>query len=91
MPKVKDKKRILKVAREKQLVIYKGTPIRLSEQKQTYRYRGHFDGCKMGGEMAMGEKNEGIKKYKQVVTKLLWGYKIQHYQSILLTIREYSQ
>ena len=30
MPKVKDKERILKVAREKQLVTYKGTPLRLS-------------------------------------------------------------
>ena len=30
MPKVKDKERILKVAREKKLVIYKGVPIRLS-------------------------------------------------------------
>ena len=30
MPKVKDKKRILKSAKEKQLVIYKGVPIRLS-------------------------------------------------------------
>ena len=28
--KVKDKERILKAAREKQLVMYKGTPIRLS-------------------------------------------------------------
>ena len=30
MPKVKDKERILKAAREKQIVIYKGVPIRLS-------------------------------------------------------------
>ena len=30
MPKVKDKERILQAAREKQLVIYKGVPIRLS-------------------------------------------------------------
>ena len=30
MPKVKDKVRILKLAREKQLVTYKGAPIRLS-------------------------------------------------------------
>ena len=30
MPKVKNKERILKAAREKQLVIYKGAPIRLS-------------------------------------------------------------
>ena len=29
MPKVKDKERILKAAREKQLVTYKGGPIRL--------------------------------------------------------------
>ena len=30
MPKVKDKERILKVARKKQLVAYRGVPIRLS-------------------------------------------------------------
>ena len=30
MPKVKDKERILKAAREKQIVTYKGVPIRLS-------------------------------------------------------------
>ena len=30
MPKVKDKARIFKVAREKQLVTYRGVPIRLS-------------------------------------------------------------
>ena len=31
MQKVKDKERILKAAREKQLLIYKGAPIRLSD------------------------------------------------------------
>ena len=30
MPKVKDKERILKAAREKETVIYKGVPIRLA-------------------------------------------------------------
>ena len=30
MPKVKDEERILKTAREKQIVTYKGVPIRLS-------------------------------------------------------------
>ena len=30
MAKIKDKERIIKVAREKQQVTYKGTPIRLS-------------------------------------------------------------
>ena len=30
MPEVKDKERILKTAREKQLVTYRGVPIRLS-------------------------------------------------------------
>ena len=32
MPKVKDKERILKAAREKQLVIYRGLPMRLSAE-----------------------------------------------------------
>ena len=35
MPKVKDKETILKVAREKQLVIYKGAPIKLSADFST--------------------------------------------------------
>ena len=41
MPKVKDKERILKVAREKQRVIYKGVPIRLSADfsKETLQAR----------------------------------------------------
>ena len=30
MPKIKDKERILKAAREKQIVTYRGVPIRLS-------------------------------------------------------------
>ena len=38
MPKVKDKERILKAAREKQRVTYKGVPIRLSADfsKETF-------------------------------------------------------
>ena len=41
MPKVKDKERILKVAREKQIVIYNGVPIRLSADfsKETFKAR----------------------------------------------------
>ena len=41
MPKVKDKERILKAAREKQLVTYRGVPIRLSADfsKETLRAR----------------------------------------------------
>ena len=41
MPKVKDKVRILKLAREKQLVTYKGAPIRLSADfsKETLQAR----------------------------------------------------
>ena len=41
MPKVKDKERILKAAREKQIVIYKGVPIRLSADfsKETLQAR----------------------------------------------------
>ena len=32
MPKIKDKERILKAAREKKLVTYRGVPIRLSAE-----------------------------------------------------------
>ena len=41
MPKVKEKERILKAAREKQLVTYKGVPIRLSADfsKETFQAR----------------------------------------------------
>ena len=41
MPKVKNKERILKAAREKQLVIYRGVPIRLSADfsKETLQAR----------------------------------------------------
>ena len=41
MPKVKDKKKILKAAREKKLVTYKGIPIRLSADfsKETLQAR----------------------------------------------------
>ena len=34
LPKIKDKERILKAAREKKRVTYKGVPIRLSAKKQ---------------------------------------------------------
>ena len=41
MPKVKDKERILKAAREKKLVTYRGVPIRLSADfsKETLQAR----------------------------------------------------
>ena len=41
MPKVKDKERILKAAREKKLVIYRGVPIRLLADfsKETWQAR----------------------------------------------------
>ena len=44
MPKVKDKKRILKAAREKKLLTYKGVPIRLSADfsKETLQTRRHW-------------------------------------------------
>ena len=41
MPMVKDKERILKAAREKQIVAYKGVPIRLSAglSKESFQSR----------------------------------------------------
>ena len=39
MPKVKDKERILKAAREKKLVVYKGMSIILSAESQKKLYR----------------------------------------------------
>ena len=46
MPKVKDKERILKAASEKQLVTYRGVPIRLSADfsKETLQARRDWQG-----------------------------------------------
>ena len=43
MQKVKDKERILKVAREKHLVIYKGAPIRVSANFSTETLQARRD------------------------------------------------
>ena len=40
LPNVKDKEKILKAAREKERVTYKGVPMRLSAQKKPYRQEG---------------------------------------------------
>ena len=41
-----------------------------SNREQIYRYREHFGGSHMGGVLGgMGEKGEGTKKYKLVITK----------------------
>ena len=47
MPKVKDKERMLKAAREKQLVTYKGAPIRLSTDFSTEILQARRDGPKI--------------------------------------------
>ena len=43
IPKVKDKQRILKAAREKQLITYKGVPIRLSADSSTETLQSRKD------------------------------------------------
>ena len=42
LPKIKDKERILKVARDKETITYKGVPMRLSADfsKETFRQEG---------------------------------------------------
>ena len=41
-----------------------------TKQKQTHRYREQFNDCQMeGGFESLGEKGEGIKKYKLVGTE----------------------
>ena len=41
-----------------------------TKQRQTHRYREHFDGCQMRGAFGgVDKKGEGIKKYKLVVTE----------------------
>ena len=54
MPKIKDKKRILKAAREKQVVIYEGIPRRQSADfsKETFQARRAF----FAGNIKSGEK-----------------------------------
>ena len=46
MPKIKDKKRILRAAREKQTITYEGVPIRLSADflKETFQARRDWQG-----------------------------------------------
>ena len=46
MERAKDKERILKAAREKQRVSYKGTPIRLSADFSTEPFSGQKGGAK---------------------------------------------
>ena len=40
LPKIKQRERILEAAREKDIVTYKGVPIRLFSQKRPYRQEG---------------------------------------------------
>ena len=40
LPKIKDKERIFKAAREKETVTYKGVPCQLISQKKHYRQKG---------------------------------------------------
>ena len=47
MPKVKDKERILKAAREKQLVTFNGTPTRLSADFSTETWQDRRDWNKL--------------------------------------------
>ena len=47
MAKLKDKERILEAAREKQLVTYKGAPIRLSSDFSTETFKARRDWHKL--------------------------------------------
>ena len=42
---------------------------RQTTQKQTHRYKEQTVDCQVGGGWRLGEKGEGIKKYKLAVTK----------------------
>ena len=42
---------------------------RKTKQRQTHRYREETEGCQKGVGPGAGEKGEGIKNYKLVVTK----------------------
>ena len=46
LPKIKDKERVLKAAREKETVTYKGVPMRLSADFSIKRYRQEGAGKK---------------------------------------------
>ena len=40
-----------------------------AEQKQNHSYREHFDGCQIGVVLGYGQEDEGMKKYKLIVTE----------------------
>ena len=72
MPKVKDKERILKAAKEKQLVIYKGVPIRLSADFSTKTSQARKD----------WQEIFRVIKTKDLQTKLLYPKTIIQNQKI---------
>ena len=49
-----------------------------TKQKQTHRHREQTDGRQRGGGWGLGEKGEGIEKYRAVVTEWSRGCKAQH-------------
>ena len=62
MPKVKNKEQILKAAREKDTVAYKGVPIRLSADfsKETEAGCSQEEGPKKG--FVMGSRTRGVQE-----------------------------
>ena len=66
MPKVKDKEKILTAAREKQLVTYKGAPIKLSADFSTETFRAKRDWQEIFKEM----------KSKDLQLKLLYAVRL---------------
>ena len=58
MPKVKDKERILKETRVKQLVTYRGVPIRLSEDCSKETFQARRDWLETFKAMKSGDPNQ---------------------------------
>ena len=73
MPKVKDKDRILKAAREKKLVTYRGVPIRLSSDfsKETLQARRNWQ------EISKVMKSSDLQSRLLYPAKLLSGIERQ--------------
>ena len=80
MPKVKDKERILKAAREKQRVTYKGVPIRLSagfsketlqvrrDRQEVFKVCSFLFNCHNQAEIIL--KNSKIQMFKWLLKKI---------------------
>ena len=60
MTRLKDKERILKATREKQVVTYKEAPIRLSSDFSTETFQARWDWCEIFKVMKSNDHNKAL-------------------------------